>query len=368
MTAKVFGFATAAACPTASSAGGRPGRNDADFGGPRVAGSLAAGSNPEAAQAALRLATSRPRQLMPMLVQRTSLLLRARKRVALIFSISAVLGTVCPYGSSGGKRNRRIHHLAVGGFCRALWNAIMVLANPTSSSSWTWASWKTFSNASTPSDLLCGRLCHDPFRDRVLCGAVLCGGQQEHDHRAWPRKILFGAKTEKTAMVVGQHPPEGIQEAGGGSGIAWGRCSRRRRCPEASRFGNRRQSRGRERHLRASGDDHGFAAVPAGARSSTQAAPGSRPQWGRCLHGRREDRGALPSLQPGDPCPEVRNGNRLRTASVRVWWCGWSAKPPWAPRSIICKNSAAIFCAVWSLHPTCRRVRARRSVTRPSAA
>ncbi len=56
-----------AACPTASSAGGRAG-NDADFGGPRVAGSLG-GRQSRGRPGGARLATSRPRQLMPMLVR-----------------------------------------------------------------------------------------------------------------------------------------------------------------------------------------------------------------------------------------------------------------------------------------------------------
>ena len=64
--------------------------------------------------------------------------------------------------------------------------------------------------------------------ESYIAGAVLCGGQQRPDHRATAEDSLRRTKTEKTAMVVGQHPPEKWYSGGGACGIAWGRCSRRK--------------------------------------------------------------------------------------------------------------------------------------------
>ncbi len=117
------------------------------------------------------LATSRPRQLMPMLVRGPSLLLRARKRVALIFSISCGFGyAVCPYGSSGGKRNRRdsTHGREGDSRCRgACGNAIMVLANPIIIEL-DMGKLEDLLQRIDTQDLCAEDWCHDPFRDRVL--------------------------------------------------------------------------------------------------------------------------------------------------------------------------------------------------------
>ena len=67
-------------------------------------------------------------------------------------------------------------------------------------------------------------------------------------------------------------------------------------------FGNRRQSRGQERF--ASGDDHGFAAVPA-RPGPTPSGTRVRPQWGRCLPGRRGRSKCLILASAGRSVPEV---------------------------------------------------------------
>ena len=239
-----------------------------------------------------------------------------------------------------------------------------------SSSSWTWASWKTFSNASTPEDLCARRLClRSHSGDRVLkCGAVLCGGQQEARPSRGCGRFSSGAKTEKTAMVVGQHPPEGIQEAGA-CGIAWGRCSRRRRCPEPGfrlvptavpRPGThckRRRPRLRRRCPPEPGPRH-----PSGTWVTAAMGPDAYTAAG-------EDRSASLLASAGRSVPEVRNGNRLRQQASG---CGGAVGRPsprlGTARSIISAKTPLQSLRRWSLHPTCRRVRARRSVTRPSAA
>ncbi len=278
-----------------------PRRNDADFGGPRVAGSLG-GRQSRGRPGGARLATSRPRQLMPMLVQRTSLLLRARKRVALIFSISAVLGTVCPYGSSGGKRNRRIHHLAAGGFCRALWNAIMVLANPIIIEL----------DMGKLEDLLeridTQDLCAEDYATihsviESYVGLFYAVGNK-NTTIARLRKILFGAKTEKTAMVVGQHPPEGIQEAAraalpGGDAPAGEDALKRGSATDGSPE---------------AGNDSQAATTTASPRCPPEPGPAPKRHPG---HGRNgadaytaAEKIEVPhsSLQPGDPCPKCETG------------------------------------------------------------
>ncbi len=173
-------------------------------------------------------------------------------------------------------------------------------------------------------------------------GPFLCVWQQEHDHRAAAEDSLQredredgdGSRTTSTGGYPG----------GGACGIALGAMLPAGEDALSCGSRNRRQSRGRERF--ASGDDHGFAAVPAGARSSTQAAPGSLPQWGRCAYTAAEKIEVPHYLaSAGRSVPSKRrNGNRLRQQASG---CGGavSRPSPRGPRSIICKNSAAIFAA-----------------------
>lgn len=229
-------------------------------------------------------------------------MLRARKRVALIFSISAVLGTVCPYGSSGGKRNRRIHHLAAGGFCRALWNAIMVLANPIIIEL----------DMGKLEDLLqridTQDLCAEDYATihsviESYVGLFYAVGNK-NTTIARLRKILFGAKTEKTAMVVGQHPPEGIQEAAraalpGGDAPAGEDALKRGSATDGSPE---------------AGNDSQAATTTASPRCPPEPGPAPKRHPG---HGRNgadaytaAEKIEVPhsSLQPGDPCPKCETG------------------------------------------------------------
>ncbi len=154
---------------------------------------------------------------------------------------------------------------------------------------------------------------------------AMVGGQQEtRPSRGW-RKILFGAKTEKTAMVVGQHPPEGIQEAAA-CGVAWG---------DAPAGEDALEARGSATDGSPEAGNDSQAAtttaspmVPAGAKvqhpSGTRvtAAMGPMltrpPRRSKCLTPRfsRAIRARSAKREP------------FTTASVRVWWCGWSAKQP----------------------------------------
>ena len=109
------------------------------------------------------------------------------------------------------------------------------------------------------------------------------------------RKMLFGAKTEKTAAVIGdrkdsQLPP--TQDA-----VAAAASRRARRKPRQRQ--SRRQKRG------------------------GNAAKGPRPQRGRRLHGRREDRGASRVASAGRSLPEVRQRARSTRRTGPGCWCGW---------------------------------------------
>ena len=102
------------------------------------------------------------------------------------------------------------------------------------------------------------------------------------------RKLLFGAKTEKTAAVIGdtkdsQLPP--TQDAAAPAGDV--------------------SSRQRGSQRRGSGEDN--------AAASRR----PRPQRGRRLHGRREDRGASRVASAGRSLPEVRRGHGLRDEPAR---------------------------------------------------
>ena len=96
-----------------------------------------------------------------------------------------------------------------------------------SSSSWTWASWKTFSNIDTQD--LCAEdyaTIHSVIESYV--GLFYAVGNKEHDHRA-AAEILFGEDRED-----GDGSPDNIHRrysGGGACGIAWGRCSRRKKMP-----------------------------------------------------------------------------------------------------------------------------------------
>ena len=107
------------------------------------------------------------------------------------------------------------------------------------------------------------------------------------------RKLLFGAKTEKTATVVGKGRPESS--------------------PDAASAG---AAPAREEALKA--------APPTEALSASQAAalPGPDPRPGRPGHGRNGADAYTaaekievphPSLQPGDPCPECETGTVYET-------------------------------------------------------
>ena len=103
------------------------------------------------------------------------------------------------------------------------------------------------------------------------------------------RKLLFGAKTEKTAAVVGGKDRSRV----GGSSAADGDAG-----ADGSRISIRR---GRREMLR------------------SQPRQGPRPQRGRRLHRRREDRGASRSRsQPGDPCPKCDEGTVYETGRPGV--------------------------------------------------
>ena len=238
---------------------------------------------------------------MPMLVKRTSLLLRARKRVALIFSISAVLGMVCPYGSSGGKRNRRrIHHLDAGGFCRALWNAVMVLVNPTIIEL----------DMGKLEDLLqridTQDLCAEDYATihsviESYVGLFYAVGNK-NTTIARLRKMLFGAKTEKTAMVVGQRPPEGIQEAAraalpGGDAPAGEDALKGGSASDASPE---------------AGNDSQAASLPEPGPAPKRY-PGHGRNGANAYTAAEKIEVPHPSLQPGDPCPKCETGTVYET-------------------------------------------------------
>jgi hypothetical protein len=123
------------------------------------------------------------------------------------------------------------------------------------------------------------------------------------------RKLLFGAKTEKTANVVGQRRPEGIQDA----------------APTALPAGDASAQEDALKAGSASDADHGFAAVPAEARNDSQTAslpePGPAPKR-HPGHGRNgadaytaAEKIKVPhsSLQPGDPCPKCETGTVYET-------------------------------------------------------
>jgi transposase len=121
------------------------------------------------------------------------------------------------------------------------------------------------------------------------------------------RKLLFGAKTEKTARVVGQHRPHGIQQA---------------------------MSTGSPAGAASVGDD-AFEVGSAGTadaevRKDSPAASGAEPgvtPKGPPGHGRNgadaytgADKIEVPNsqLQPGDPCPKCEKGTVYETNRPRV--------------------------------------------------
>jgi len=200
------------------------------------------------------------------------------------------------------ENRRRFHNLAVGGFCRASWNAIMVLANPTIIEL----------DMGTLDDLrrrVDARELHaedystiqsliESYKD--LYFAV--GDKSTSIARL--RKLLFGAKTEKTARVVGQRRPESIPDATHAA-LPAGNAFVGDDAPKVGSAGDA---------------DHGFAAVPAEARKDSQAAPGPEPDPAsqrRPGHGRNgadaytaaeKIEVSHSTLQPGDLCLKCEAG------------------------------------------------------------
>ena len=152
------------------------------------------------------------------------------------------------------------------------------------------------------------------------------GGRQEHE-LCRLRKMLFGAKTEKTAAVVGSTTDAQILSSpDGGYRDRSPSATVPRLVPRSQRMKSRRKT------------------IPTSPRQ------GPRPQRGRRLHRRREDQVPHASLQAGRSLPEVRKGHGLRDAA-RACWCGWWARLRSGPRSIISRSCAAI-CAAWSSPPS----------------
>ena len=192
--------------------------------------------------------------------------------------------------------------LGRGGFCRALWNAIMVLANPIIIEL----------DMGKLEDLLqridTQDLCAEDYATihsviESYVGLFYAVGNK-NTTIARLRKILFGAKTEKTAMVVGQHPPEGIQEAAraalpGGDAPAGEDALKRGSATDGSPE---------------AGNDSQAATTTASPRCPPEPGPAPKRHPG---HGRNgadaytaAEKIEVPhsSLQPGDPCPKCETG------------------------------------------------------------
>ena len=133
-------------------------------------------------------------------------------------------------------------------------------------------------------DLQRGRLRDDPHGDRVLCRPLLCRGRQEHHDPPIAEDAFWredredrggdgGGKGFAASADAGCHCCGGISGERGGSYVGGGHGSR---------------------------------------EDGRRAGQGARPQWGRRLRGRREDRGASRVAPAGRSLPEVRNGHGLR--------------------------------------------------------
>ena len=97
--------------------------------------------------------------------------------------------------------------------------------------------------------------------------------------------------------------------------------------------------------------------------TDSHAAQRPRPQRGRRLRRRREDRGASRVAPAGRSLPEVRARARSTRRAVRACWCGWSGQPPMAGQGLL-SPEAALQSVRRGLHGRAARGRWRGEVRR----
>ncbi len=181
------------------------------------------------------------------------------------------------------------------------------------SSSWTWANWKRFYAASRPSNLAADD--YQTIRELIesYVGLTLAVGDKSTTIRRL-RQMLFAAKTEKAAAVVGARLARDENEA----------VLRHRLGSRLPRHPSRKAM---QRPLEP--------IVGADVQSTPKCRPQAMAAMGPTTT-RAQRRSTCRTRWPGDPCPQCETARSTRRAD-RAWWCGRSPHLRLPPRSIICK-------------------------------
>ena len=218
---------------------------------------------------------------------------------------------VCPCGSSGGKGIAAAFIIWPWGDFVGRRGTLSWSSPIRPSSSWTWASWKTFVARIDTHELREEDYAtiHSVIESYV--GLFFAVGNKNTTHRA---------AAEDALRREDRKDGGGLHRTSAGQRLRSPPC---RRCSLARSGRSRRSSSARRGGVRQAAPARGrqrFASdIPAVAIGDAPAKPSGHGRNGANAYTAAEKiEVPHPSLQPGDPCPTVRNGNRLRHASVQA--------------------------------------------------